>query len=284
MSAAFFLDKYKAFGIDAPALHVVLGSGLSGAFDELSSLEGWKQVGQIRLSEIPEVSASTAPGHLGALRYFRHQKSGKALCFQLGRLHGYEGLTPRQVVAPLMAVRSAGTQKFLLTNASGGLQTSNTVGSIMIITDHVNLTAQNPLYGKNPCDADGKPYGPRFPDMSEVYNRDMRSKLSQALKKHQLRSFEGVYLGLQGPSYETPAEIRLFASWGMGAVGMSTVWEAIALRHSGAELAGLSVISNFGAGLLPEPLKHEDVEAEVKKIGRPLVESLFEFGSLYAGL
>jgi len=139
------------------------------------------------------------------------------------------------------------------------------------------MTGTNPLYGPNPVGPDDKPLGARFPDMSEVYSLRMRAQLHSTLLEspHKFNVVEGIYLGLSGPAYETPAEVRLYANWGFGAVGMSTVWEAMALKHAGTELAGLSFISNLGCGLGSEPLSHEEVEREGKKIAVNLVDTLF---------
>src|SRR5262249_32937121 len=153
--------------------------------------------------------------------------------FQMGRLHGYEGHSPRATVQPVMIPRLCGVEKFLLTNAAGGLDPAMQAGDVMLISDQVNMTGNNPLVGKNPRGPDGRELGPRFPDMGDLYRREWRARLRTQLERQKLRVFEGCYLGLLGPTYETHAEVKLFSSWGMKAVGMSTVWEAIALHHSG---------------------------------------------------
>lgn len=263
--------------IETPALHIVLGSGLSSAFGESSSPKDWIEAGTLSFAEVEGLLAPTAPGHRGVYRYYRHAASGRTLCFQVGRLHGYEGHSPRDVVRTVMIPRMAGTKSFLLTNAAGSLRKENGPGSLMVLTDHVNLTGTTPLEGTNPVDASGKPLGERFPDMSAVYDKPTRERLKKALARNGHAVSEGVYLGLRGPAYETPAEVKLFASWGMGAVGMSTVWEAVALRHAGSLITGLSFLSNLGCGLSDAPLSHEEVEREGKKIARKLVDSLFAF-------
>jgi len=276
-SVEFFKSYYAKVKLAAPSLHIVLGSGLSSAFKDLKLGKHWTAKGEILFREVPGLTTSTAPGHTGAFRYFINSKSGQSICFQLGRLHGYEGLSPRQVVAPLVAAFQAGTKKFLLTNAAGSLKRNFKVGSVMLIEDHVNLTGTNPLLGANPVGVDGQNLGPRFPDMTGVYSTRMQKTLKIMLRKNRIQVNEGVYLGLLGPAYETPAEVKLYSSWGLGAVGMSTVWEAIALQHMKAELAGLSFISNMGCGLDKHPLRHEDVEAIGKKISKHLVAALFDF-------
>jgi purine-nucleoside phosphorylase len=177
----------------------------------------------------------------------------------MGRLHGYEGLDASAVAYPVMIPRLCGTKQFLLTNASGGLAANFRPGDVMIIRDHVNLTGKNPLVGPNPTDLEGTELGPRFPDLGDLYDAAWRMRLEKCCLGQGLNVHEGTYLGVLGPSFETPAEVRLFASWGLHAVGMSTVWEAIALRHSGATVAGLSLISNFGAGLSAEKLDHTTI-------------------------
>jgi len=277
-SHEILLQKFKSWGAKAPALHVVLGSGLSSAFDDVGQRQGWTEIGKIPFTELPDISAATAPGHAGVFRYYRHEASGKSLCFQVGRLHGYEGLDPRQTVAPVLIAALAGSRRFVLTNAAGSLRKNFPTGSVMIIRDHVNMTGKNPLLGPNPKGPDGKPLGPRFPDMTNVYNKTMRERLKSACLKHELPVNEGVYLGLLGPTYETPAEVQLFARWGMDAVGMSTVWEAIALNHiPETEICGLSFMSNLAAGLSGETLNHEEVEREGRRIAGRLVAALFDF-------
>ncbi len=273
----FFKTHYNTLKIPVPSLHVVLGSGLSSEFDNISLDKNWETRGSVPFGNVPGLNPSSAPGHAGVFKYFFHKKLKKSVTFQLGRLHGYEGLTPRQVVLPLVAAFQAGTTNFLLTNAAGSLNKKFAVGSVMLIKDHVNMTGLNPLLGANPTGINGQALGARFPDMSNVYNLDMQKNLRSVLKKNKLKVNEGIYLGLLGPAYETPAEVKLYSSWGMGAVGMSTVWEAMALQHLRARLAGLSFISNMGCGLDKHPLRHEDVEAIGKKISKQLLESLFDF-------
>ncbi|MBS1982958.1 MAG: purine-nucleoside phosphorylase [Bdellovibrionales bacterium] len=287
MSALPLLDHWKKLNIEAPALHIVLGSGLAPAFDTLALQSNWIDRGTVGFKEVAGLVASTAPGHKGVYRYYENKRTKKIVCFQSGRLHGYEGLHCRDVVRTVMEPMLAGTKKFLLTNAAGSLDPSFKVASLMIINDHVNLTAQNPLYGPNPTDAQGKPLGHRFPDMSQVYNSGMRERLRSSLSSNPAKFdvVSGVYLGLAGPTYETPAEVKLFSSWGLGSVGMSTVWEAIALRHAGATVAGLSFISNLGCGLGAkdghvEVLQHEDVEMEVIKVASKLLPAFFDYAEL----
>lgn len=279
MTAAFS-DHLKRLSAGTPALHIVLGSGLSGAL-EGATPKGWTSLGEVPFADVNGLRASTAPGHRGTFRFYK-SATGQTLCVQAGRVHGYEGLTSREAVSPVMVSRTAGTKRFLLTNAAGALNPAFKVGSLMLIRDHVNLTGANPLVGPNPVGADGQPLGPRFPDMSAVYSPAMRARLESVLREEArgLYVTEGVYLGLMGPTYETPAEVRLFSSWGLDAVGMSTVWEAISLKHAGAEVGGLSFISNMGCGMAPGPLSHEEVEVEGRRVAGKLVPALFDYARL----
>lgn len=282
MSSRFFVDQFKKFGIDSPVLHVVLGSGLGSAFSEVELSKEWKEAGSLKFSDVPGMPSTGVQGHAGVFKYFQNIKSKKSVCFQAGRIHGYEGHSPRDVVKPLLWAFQAGTKRFLLTNAAGSLNSKFLPGSVMMISDQVNFTGTNPLIGNNPIGDDSRPLGPRFPDMSQIYDKAMRNFLRDICEKRGMKVHEGVYLGLMGPAFETPAEVALFAAWGLGAVGMSTVWESIALKHAGATVAGLSVISNLGCGLSDQPLSHADVQDIGQKIGRQLLEALFDFAKHYA--
>jgi purine-nucleoside phosphorylase len=266
--------------LPAPSLHVVLGSGLAPAFSNLGQPKGFELAEDIPFGQIPGLLPSTAPGHKGTLRFFRHLATGRLVVFQVGRLHGYEGHSPQDVVAPLVQSALAGTPRFLLTNAAGSLDPSFHPGSLMVIRDHVNFTGKNPLYGINPADESGKTYGPRFTDMSQAYNVAMSDKLWAFLSAQGFVVHEGKYLGVNGPTFETPAEVKLFSSWGMGSVGMSTVWETMALNYLGKQVAGLSFISNLGCGLVSKaPLTHDEVEEEARKIAPKLLAALFDYAA-----
>ena len=269
-------QEWKNLGSEVPKIHVVLGSGFGEALSP-NGFPGWKTLGDIAFTQIPGLHASKVPDHKGCYRLLQH-KSGISVSFQMGRLHGYEGYAPRIAIRPVMVPRLAGVKQFLLTNAAGGLVQDFGPGDAMVIRDQVNLTGQNPLTGSNPVGADGKELGPRFVDMTDLYDQKWQGTLTTKLKEQGLTVHSGVYLGLLGPNFETPAEVRLFAKWGLHAVGMSTVWEAIALRHSGAELAGLSLISNPGAGLTEEKLDHlkivETCRASAGRIVKAVVAAI----------
>lgn len=267
----YFLTRYSEWKIKPPALHCVLGSGIGAALNNFGLSKGWRSVGEISFGKVPGLSPATVPEHAGVYRYYEWSGGSApvSLCLQVGRLHGYEGLTPREVVSTVLLPFEAGTQNFILTNAAGALTRKFKVGSVMLITDHVNLTGQNPLTGKNLG-------GPRFPDMKGAYDPSFSKLLEKALQSQKLKPNHGIYLGLPGPSFETPAEIRLFARWGLQAVGMSTVWECIALKHRGARVAGLSLISNWGSGLSKEVLSHEDVVRASKISAHPILKAFFK--------
>ena len=247
---------WRDFGLkEPPHLHVVLGSGYGNALKEIEK-DGWKKQGDISFPEIPGLVSATVQDHAGVYSFFK--KGKRAVCFQMGRLHGYEGHPPNEVVQTVMIPRLAGAKNFILTNAAGGLDKNFKPGDVMLIEDHVNFTGKNPLLGRNPVGIDGKELGERFPDLSTLYEKKWNEALAKNFKTEKLKAHRGIYLGTLGPSFETPAEVNLYAKWGMDAVGMSTVWEAIALKHSGARLAGVSLISNPCAGLIPGLVLHHE--------------------------
>lgn len=279
----FFKDQYKQHNFNIPEFHFVLGSGYGEALHSLKQdpnfIDSWKEVFTLDFSEVPGLCATSVEGHGGAYYYFQNIKTQVSICIQVGRLHGYEGLDPKLVVKTVTGPAMAGTKKFILTNAAGALTEKFSVGSVMLINDHVNLTGQNPLYGPNPVNAEGKALGPRFLDLSSAYNKNLSTAIKASLLKEDLEVNSGVYLGLSGPSFETPAEVRLFASWNLQAVGMSTVWETIALNHLGVDVAGLSLISNLGCGLGEgEALDHNLVIAASKKSALKILRALVNLG------
>ncbi len=271
------MDFFEKHGIRYPDLHVVLGSVFA---DDLSDTAlGWKRIGACSFKEIPGLVPPTVDGHAGRFVLFQHQPTQKTVLLQQGRLHGYEGHEPSQVVAPVLWTRERGTTRYLITNAAGSMHRDWSVGSVMLIQDHVNLTGKNPLVGENPRWSSGGERGTRFPDLSEAYSKNLTKLLKKNLEAEKIEVHEGTYLGLLGPSFETPAEIRLFAKWDLDAVGMSTVWETIALCHTRAEVVGLSLLSNLASGLASQPLDHTSILKSTASVGPRILNAVLKFGA-----
>ncbi|GIP58110.1 purine-nucleoside phosphorylase [Paenibacillus sp. FSL W8-0186] len=230
----------------APKIGLILGSGLGVLADHI------EEAVSIAYKDIPYFPQSTVEGHAGELLIGTVQ--GTPVVLMKGRFHMYEGYGPELTAFPVRVMKALGVAKLLVTNAAGGINTSYKPGDLMLISDHINMTGRNPLVGPNDAEQ-----GPRFPDMSEAYNRKLREIAKQVAKEKEVPLQEGVYVGLLGPSYETPAEIRMFRTLGADAVGMSTVSEVIVARHAGIEVLGISCISNMAAGILDQPLSHEEV-------------------------
>ncbi len=229
-----------------PEVGIVLGSGLGGLADDLVDPVA------IPFDRLPGWPAATAPGHVGRLLLGRLE--GVPVVMLQGRLHLYEGNDPGLVVQPVLLMARLGAGTVVLTNAAGGMNPALGPGTLMVIADHINMTGRTPLLGPN---ADG--IGPRFPDLTEVYDPRLRARLRAAGEAENIKLREGIYVGLLGPSYETPAEVRMLRTLGADAVGMSTVLEAIALRWAGARVVGVSLITNAAAGYTGEPLTHQEV-------------------------
>jgi len=257
--AADFLARQLG---EIPTVAIVLGSGL-GAFAESLS-DGTT----IEYEAIPEWPASRVVGHAGKL--VAGTSAGKRVIVLSGRVHFYEGHQLDVVTFATRVLGQLGVKTLLLTNAAGGINTKFAQGALMVIDDHINLLGTNPLIGPNE-----ERFGLRFPDMSEVYSRRLRALADQAARAIDLPIEHGVYVGVSGPSYETPAEIRAFRVLGADAVGMSTVPEAIVARHMGMEVLGISCISNMAAGILPQPLTAEEVLDTTSRV-RSLFIALLE--------
>jgi purine-nucleoside phosphorylase len=232
----------------APKAGLVLGSGLGAVVDAMQVLK------KFRYEEVPSFPRSTVEGHHGEL--VLGTLDGVAVACMSGRVHLYEGYDPRDVVFPTRVLVRLGCSTLIVTNAAGGINPDWGDRELMLITDHLNLTGRNPLLGAN-----DEALGPRFPDMSDAYDPEYRELALEVAEQLGMPLREGVYAGLLGPSYETPAEIRMLGILGAEAVGMSTVLEVIAARHMGARVLGLSCISNKAAGLADQPLTHEEVKA-----------------------
>jgi len=243
-----------------PSVGVVLGSGLGAFADAL------EQPSAIPFAEIPHFPASTVAGHGGALVLGRC--GGVPVAAMKGRVHFYEGYTLREVVFPVRVLARLGVKTLLLTNAAGGVNTLFAPGDLMVIEDHINLLG-NPLLGPNE-----EALGPRFPDLSFAYDRRLGERALAACAEAGVRGHRGVYLAMQGPSYETPAEIRMARVLGADAVGMSTVPEVIAARHAGMRVAALSCITNLAAGVSPRTLDHAEELATGARVASALVQVL----------
>jgi purine-nucleoside phosphorylase len=234
-----------------PRVGLVLGSGLGAFADTMDDLV------KIPYRDLPHMPASAVAGHAGNLCFGR-VGDVPVVCMQ-GRVHLYEGHPVETVVQGVRTMARMGVRCTLLTNAAGGLDPSWAAGDLMVVTDHLNLTGATPLLGPND-DA----LGPRFPDMSAAYDPDIRDDLATVAVENGVALRQGVYAGLLGPSYETPAEVRMVRMLGAQAVGMSTVHEVIALRHMGVRVGALSCITNLAAGISPHPLDHAEVEATAR--------------------
>ena len=242
----FACEKLREHTDQRPELCVVLGSGLGAYADTLEDAQA------VDYAAIPTFPVSTVQGHAGRL-VFGKKHGVNVVCMQ-GRFHCYEGYTAAETVIPLRALIRLGIKKLLITNAAGGVNTGFKPGDIMIIEDHINFTFFNPLTGPNMDD-----FGPRFPDMSYAYDNQLIQALKDSAASHGIDIKTGVYAMMSGPSYESPAEIRALRTLGADAVGMSSVPEIIAAAHAGVKSAALSCITNMAAGILDQPLNHEEV-------------------------
>jgi purine-nucleoside phosphorylase len=252
---------YQGHEIEAPHVGVVLGSGL-GAFAQ--EVEG---ATEISYADLPGWPQSTAVGHAGKLIFGR--VGGVPVAVLAGRFHLYEGYSPQQVVHGVRELRRMGVHSLIVTNAAGGIRADLAKGSLVLISDHINLQGANPLCGPNE-DA----LGPRFPDMTEAYLLAYRDIARAAGRELGVELAEGVYAGLLGPSYETPAEIRYLRAIGADLVGMSTVAEVIAANHMGIRCLGVSCVTNAAAGVTGEKLVHEEVLEAGRAVRAQLVSLL----------
>ena len=253
-----------------PEVGIVLGSGLGGLADALDEPVA------IPFAELPGWPAATAPGHVGRLLLGR--LGGRPVVMLQGRFHLYEGNAPGLVIQPVLLFGRLGAKAVVLTNAAGGLDPSFGPGTLMVIGDHINMTGLNPLIGPN-ADAIGE----RFADLTDAWSPRLRERLHRAAGAEGVRLAEGVYVGLTGPNYETPAEVRMYAAMGGHAVGMSTVLECIAARWAGLEVCGVSLVTNAGAGYTGEPLTHEEVLEAGAEAGPRLARVIRRFVSELAG-
>lgn len=236
-----------------PEIGLVLGSGLGAFADRIDVRD------TVDYSEIEGFPVSTVAGHKG--RFVFGYVGEKPVVIMQGRVHYYEGYAMSDVVLPTRLMGMLGIKKLILTNAAGGINTSFSAGDIMMITDHITTAVPSPLIGPNLDEL-----GPRFPDMSEVYNKELQDIIRAAAAKCDIPLKEGVYVQLTGPNYETPAEIRMCRTLGGDAVGMSTACEAMAANHMGIKVCGISCITNMAAGILPQKLDHKEVQETADKV------------------
>ncbi len=247
-ASSFISSKITA----KPKVGIVLGSGLGIYIDQIQN----KTI--IPYEDIPHFKRTSVEGHSGAL-IFGEVKGVNVVALQ-GRLHPYEGYAMEEIVLPVRVLASLGIEMLFLTNASGGINKDFHPGDLVIINDHINLSGRNPLVGPNIAEL-----GPRFPDMGNAYDKDMRELLASVAKTHHVELKTGVYCSVLGPTYETPAEIRMLRIIGADLVGMSTVPEVIAANHLGLKVAGVACVTNYAAGIKEEKLSHADVKKVAEK-------------------
>ena len=232
---------------------MILGSGLGDYADRIENAV------KIPYSAIPNFPVSTVDGHAG--QFVLGSCKGKKVIAMQGRVHYYEGYTQKEITLTIRIMKRIGVRKVLLTNAAGGVNRSFAPGTLMMIRDHINFSGSNPLIGRN-FEEDG----PRFPDVSRVYQKELRQKLKVLAEQEGIHLEEGVYMMFSGPCYETPAEVRMAGIVGADAVGMSTVLEAIVCAHCGIPVLGISCITNYAAGILDQPLSHQEVVETAERV------------------
>lgn len=236
-----------------PEIALVLGSGLGDYAKKMDVKES------ISYSEIEGFPVSTVPGHEG--RFLFGYVKGVPIVAMQGRVHYYEGYPITDVVLPVRLMGLLGAKTVILTNAAGGVNFNFQPGDLMMITDHITTVVPSPLIGANIDEL-----GPRFPDMSEVYDKELREIIRQAARNTGISLQQGVYVQLTGPAYETPAEIRMCRTWGADAVGMSTACEAVVARHMGLKVCGISCITNLASGMSGKPLDHKEIQETADRV------------------
>lgn len=247
------VDAVKSKVTFQPEVALVLGSGLGDYAKEMDVRE------TVEYSEIEGFPVSTVVGHQG--RFLFGYVKGVPVVAMQGRVHYYEGYPITDVVLPVRLMGMLGAKTVILTNAAGGVNFNFQPGDLMMITDHITTAIPSPLIGANL-----EELGPRFPDMSEVYSKKLRNIIRQAAQNEKIILQQGVYVQLTGPAYETPAEIRMVRSWGGDVVGMSTACEAMAARHMGLQVCGISCITNMAAGMSMQPLDHKEVQETANRV------------------
>lgn len=249
---------------EKPTVAVILGSGLGALADRVASPH------IIDYKDIPYWPRSTAPGHAGRLVIgeFEHL----TVAMMQGRVHYYEGYRMDEVTFPTRVLGKLGAQSLIVTNAAGGIDTSAPPGTIYAITDHINYMGTNPLIGENL-----EEFGPRFPDMTHAYDREYVEKLMSAAKKEDIGIAKGVYMAFSGPSFETPAEIKMARMFGADLAGMSTVPEVIAANHMGMRVCGISCVANYAAGITDQKLTHQEVLDAMEAASDSLIRLVAQF-------
>jgi purine-nucleoside phosphorylase len=235
-----------------PEVGIILGTGLGGLVNDIEILDS------IPYDEIPNFPLSTVDGHAGRLIYGK--LGNKEVLAMQGRFHYYEGYTMKEVTFPVRVMKFIGVSHLFVSNASGGLNPEWHVGDIVLINDHINFFPEHPLHGKN-----NNELGPRFPDMSKVYDERLRNKAKLIALEHNIQVKEGVYIGVQGPTFETPAEYKMFRVLGGDVIGMSTVPEVIVARHMGIRIFGISIITDSGVPGEIVEISHEEVQKVAMK-------------------
>ena len=267
---AMCLDVVRAKTNFSPKVALVLGSGLGGYASEIDVKD------TIDYKEIEGFPISTVPGHQG--RFVFGEVKGVPVVIMQGRVHYYEGYSMSNVVLPIRLMGLLGAKVLFLTNAVGGINPAYTAGDFMLIRDHILYSVPSPLIGENIDQL-----GTRFPDMSSVYKENLRNKIKEAAESQSIKLHEGVYIQFSGPSFETPAEIRMCAAMGADVVGMSTACEAVAANHMGMSVCGISCVSNLAAGISKTPLTHDEVQEMADKAAprfKALVtESIYRIGN-----
>jgi len=258
------LESLKAKVDFKPEVAIVLGSGLGDYAQQIQTVQ------TVDYTEIEGFPVSTVAGHKG--RFVFGYVGEVPVAAMQGRVHYYEGYPMTDVVLPIRLMGLLGAKKLILTNAAGGCNKNFKAGDLMMITDHITTAVPSPLIGPNL-----EKLGTRFPDMSEVYSKRIQEVIKECAKKHDIELQQGVYVQFTGPAYETPAEIRMAISWGADAVGMSTACEAVAARHMGMEVCGISCITNMASGLSEQKLDHKEVQETADRVAasfRTLVTEL----------
>lgn len=248
---------------DMPKTAIILGTGLGALVDHIEDKQ------YLPYKEIPNFPVSTVEGHSGNLIFGK--LGNKRVMAMQGRFHYYEGYDMKQVTFPIRVIKALGIKTLFVSNAAGGMNPEFEIGDIMIITDHINLFPEHPLHGKNYDEL-----GPRFPDMSEAYSRRLVKQAMEIAVEKGIRVMHGVYVGTQGPTFETPAEYRYFHIIGGDAVGMSTVPEVIVARHAGIEVFGVSVITDLGVEGVVEEVSHEEVQKAAQAAQPKMMEIMTE--------